>query len=132
MRLRVLASKKFEVVEIADSNDSATSFLSDSEAQWSGAVRGMKALFGRYAELGRQGMTTDWFHEVSRSEGIWQFCKGRLRVFCFVDGGRLLILTHGALKKTQKASVEEVNRAIAARDRYFAAKQRGLITRDEE
>lgn len=132
MRLRVLASKKFEVLEIADSNDSAIGFLSDSEAQWSGVVRGMKALFGRYAELGRQGMTADWFHEVSRSEGIWQFSKGRLRIFCFVDGGRLLILTHGALKKTQKASVEEVNRAIAARDRYLVAKQRGLITRDEE
>lgn len=132
MRLRVLASKRFEVVEIADSDDSATSFLRDSEVQWSGMVKGMKALWARYAEMGRQGMTADWFHEASRSEDIWQFRKGRLRVFCFVDGGRLLILTHGAIKKTQKASIEEVNRAIAARDRYLVAKQRGLITRDEE
>lgn len=132
MRLRVLASNRFEVVEIADANDSATTFLFESEAQWSGAVRGMKALWGRYAELGRQGMTADWFHEVSRSEGIWQFSKGRLRVFCFVDGGRLLILTHGALKKTQKVSIEEVKRAVAARDRYLTAKQCGLITWDEE
>lgn len=64
---------------------------------------GMFALFQRYAAAGRQKLPTAVFHEADRGSGVWQFIKGRLRVFCFIDDGAMVVLTHGMVKKTQKA-----------------------------
>jgi len=88
----------------------------------------MPALFERYAAAGRLQLTTAVFHEANKQEGIWQFIKGRLRVFCFMDeDGTLLVLTHGAIKKQQKADRQEVARAVRLRDAYLSAKRNGNL-----
>lgn len=69
-------------------------------------------------------LTAALFHEVDKDEKIWQFTKGKLRVFCYIDNdGKLLLLTHGALKKSQKVDPREVRRAIAIKHRYLEAKE---------
>lgn len=91
------------------------------------SAKGFRALFRRYAELGRQGLTTELFHEVDREEGIWEFIKGRLRVFCFLDEGAIVVLSHVGVKKTPKVAKTEITIALEAKRRYLQAKTRGPI-----
>lgn len=51
-----------------------------------------------------------------------------VRVFCFIDAqGGLVVLSHGAIKKTQKADPQEVDRAIRLKRQYEAAQKEGSI-----
>lgn len=86
-------------------------------------AKAMQKLFDRYAKGGRQQLTTALFHEADREHGIWEFTHGRLRVFCFMDNGALIVLAAFAIKKTQKADSAGVRRAISVRDQYLDAKQ---------
>ncbi|WP_317048138.1 type II toxin-antitoxin system RelE/ParE family toxin [Pontibacter diazotrophicus] len=43
--------------------------------------------------------------EFSSASGIW-------RVFCFFDGGKLVILLNGFQKKTQKTPKKEILKAL--------------------
>lgn len=45
------------------------------------------------------------------------------RVFCFFDGGRLIILLTGFQKKTQRTPKEEINRAVRLMNEYFEEKR---------
>ena len=45
----------------------------------------------------------------------------RLLAFWDNDTGRLIIATHGFIKKTQKTPEKEIERAIALRKEYFAS-----------
>jgi len=128
MKLRLLTKKRFRVASIAEKADSVETFLYESSMQWPAHAKGCYALFERYAEYGRDGMTTDWFHEANKQSGIWQFIKGRLRVYCFMDDGDLVILTHGSVKKTQKADPKQIERAVAQKAQYERAKALNKIT----
>lgn len=88
------------------------------QKQYSATVRGLSALFSRYAEKGKAGLTHEMFHEVDSKNGIWEFIRNDLRIFCFRDGSHV-VLTHGAIKKTQKVDPLEVTTASAAKKKYF-------------
>lgn len=81
-------------------------------------AKGFKGLFDRYANAGFQQLTTDLLHEVDKTEKIYEFIRGDLRIFCFFDGEKV-ILSHGAVKKGQKVDQQEVARAIANKNEYF-------------
>ncbi len=119
MKLQLLVKRRFRVAFVAERNtESVEKFLHRASKQWAAHAKGCYALFARYAEYGRDGMTADWFHEVDKQSGIWQFKKGRLRVYCFLDGGDLVILTHGSVKKSQKADPKEIGRAVLLKAQY--------------
>lgn len=63
---------------------------------------------------------------------IWEFIQGRLRVFYFYDEGRVVVCTHGLVKKTQKTPKGEITAANRVRVQYLAAKQRGDLFIEEE
>jgi len=91
-------------------------------------AKGMLSLFERYAQDGRARLTSSNFHEANKEHGIWQFIKGPLRVFCFIDpDGGLVVLSHGAVKKSQKADPQEVSQAIRLKDSYLNAKKANSI-----
>jgi hypothetical protein len=124
MKLTVLKEKRFRVAAIGIGDDSAVlTFLKEAVPDMQGSAAGMWALFDRYADDGRKRLTTAVFHEANKQEEIWEFIKGRLRLFCFLDEGALVILTHGAVKKTQKADKSEVREAVHMKRAYFEAKQ---------
>jgi len=132
MRLIVVNRFRFAVAALAnDDGAEVLEFLRDVPADMRGSAAGMLALFERYAEGGRQRLPTSTFHEASRKDGVWQFIKGRLRVYCFIDDGSLVILTHGSVKKTQKADRGEVARAARCKQQYLAAKARGEVRHEE-
>jgi hypothetical protein len=126
MRLVLVHDKRWRVAALAEpAAIPALDFLMEAPADFRGSAKGMWALFDRYAEGGRQKLTAELFHEASRNDEIWEFIKGRLRVYCFIDDGALVLLTHGAIKKTRKADGSEVARAVRLRNEYVAAKQSG-------
>lgn len=119
MKLRLLSKKRFRVASVEEKNaESVEEFLQDASTQWPAYAKGCYALFERYAECGRQGMMADWFHEADKQGEIWQFKKGRLRVYCFLDDGDLIILTHGSIKKSQKADSKQIERAVHLKAQY--------------
>lgn len=54
---------------------------------------------------------------------IWEFIAGRLRVLWFYDEGRIVVCTHGFVKRTRKAPAGEIEQAQAAYEAYQAAKK---------
>jgi hypothetical protein len=62
---------------------------------------------------------------------IWEFkTPGGVRLLCFFDSGRLVILTNGFKKKKDYAA--EISRAVVLRGRYLAAKSSECLTFREE
>lgn len=123
MKLMVVEEGANEVCDIVENDEpEALGFLSNAAPDMQATAKGFRALFRRYAEGGRNKLTAELFHEVDSENGIWEFVRGRLRVFCFMDGGRLLILTHGSVKKSQKVAPQEVARAARRKDAYLADK----------
>ncbi len=91
----------------------------------------MLKLFERYAVGGRQALTAELFHEAGDNGNIWEFVKGRLRVYCFKDDNGLVILTHGVVKKTQTTAQSDITRAVREKEAYLVAKKNGQLTRQE-
>lgn len=53
-------------------------------------------------------------------------------MFWFYDEGRVVVCTHGIVKKSQKTPKQAIEHAKQAREAYFAAKQRGALNIEEE
>lgn len=49
--------------------------------------------------------------------------QGQVRIYCFFDVGRVILLTHGTIKKQQKADPEDLKRAKRLRKAYLMAKR---------
>ena len=45
------------------------------------------------------------------------------RIFCFFDEGKLIILTNGFQKKTQKTPKREIERALKIKKEYYGGKK---------
>ena len=104
-------------------------FLASQAREGNKAVDGFVSLFEQYAREGRNGVTAGQFHEADASEGIWRFAKGKLRIYCFKDPDEksLVLLTHGALKASQKTQKSDIQQAVSLRDQYLTDKEAGNI-----
>lgn len=133
MRLLALEKSQWTVAAVVGSRASRVEcevlqFLSGQEARNQAHARGMRVLFQRYARGGRRLLTIDLLHHADQNEGILEFRKGGLRVFCFEDADRrLIVLTTGCIKKGNKADKKAVGKAIALKKEYLAAAKSGDI-----
>lgn len=74
------------------------------------------------AEHGFHNVPSGWSHEASKQHGIYELVKGRLRLFYFKGKDKqIVVCTHGAMKKSQRASTKEVNKAKSYKDDYTEA-----------
>lgn len=121
-----LFKDRFEVIALSELSEEfiqkipALDFLQlhAKPGQYCGTAKGFYSVFKRYAEGGRSKLTAALFHEVDKSEKIWEFVKGDLRIFCFLSGEKA-VLTHGAIKKSQKVDSQEVARAVTAKNLFL-------------
>ncbi len=60
---------------------------------------------------------TDGLYEIRVQQGSDIF-----RIFCFFDEGKLIIVTNGFQKKTQKAPKKEIEKAIKIKNEYESEK----------
>lgn len=52
-------------------------------------------------------------------DDIFEFKGFQSRLFCFFDKGRLIILSHGCIKKRDKLDPVEIKKARNRKDEYF-------------
>lgn len=68
----------------------------------------------------------EYFKKMEGTDGIWeirvQFASNIFRFLCFFDGNRLIIITHGFTKKTEKTPKREIDLAEQRKKDYFRRK----------
>jgi Phage derived protein Gp49-like (DUF891) len=52
-------------------------------------------------------------------EDIFEFKGFQSRLLCFFDKGRIIILSHGCIKKRDKLDPAEIKKAIKRKEEYF-------------
>jgi phage-related protein len=62
--------------------------------------------------------STDGLYEIRVQQGGDIF-----RIFCFFDKGKLIVLTSGFQKKTQKTPRQEIEKALKIKEEYYAEKK---------
>ena len=133
MDIVMLQEGQYRVAALTEKDRSGISipaldFLESQSRSGDKAADGFRSLFELYSERGRQGVTADQFHEVDSKHNIWRFRKGRLRIYCFRDPDErsLILLTQGALKKSQRTDKADVQGAVRMKERYLDDKLAGL------
>lgn len=72
--------------------------------------------------------SSELFKKLDGNSGLWEFrtvyngLQYRLLAFWDEQEKRLVVATHGFVKKTWKVSSKEISRAIALRKKYYEAK----------
>lgn len=122
MNLVEIASSKFKVMAVMDGNTCpAIDFLVSGEATTQSSRSGLLVMIETVAENGLDGVPPTWLHEASKQHGIYEFIKGRLRLFFFKGAnGQIAVCSGGVLKKTGKADKSAVSKAAEFKARYFA------------
>jgi hypothetical protein len=77
----------------------------------------------RIVFMAEQGLPRDERKFKHEEDGIFAIKQGQVRIYCFLDAGRLVLLTNGTLKKKQKADPEDLKRAKRLREAYLTAKR---------
>jgi hypothetical protein len=102
-------------------------FFQDQAAQHPDEFAELLAVLTRTACDGPLHNETKFKH-LAGTDGLFEFkTRGGLRLFCFFDDGRLIICTHGTVKKRQKADPAEIARADRMKKEYEQAKQTGNL-----
>lgn len=126
MKLRRVRRGHWDVVAACGSRGECPllDFLASLEAQLEPDGRAMLRLLSFVAEQGPP-------HNVEVSHkivgDIWELIAGRLRVLWFYDQGRLIVCSHGFVKRTRKTPSSEINRAQGVFDAYQNAKRSGTL-----
>ena len=110
MILFEILSFKFSVCAPGESQTDCElrSFFSGLESNLKKDGRRMLGLLKRVAQRGPD-LNPDICHQVE--EKIFQFSQGRIRVLWFYDQNKIILCTHGFVKKTQKTPQKELKLA---------------------
>ena len=64
----------------------------------------------------------EYFKHIEGTNGLYeirvQFGNDIFRIFCFFDEGKLVVLTNGFQKKTQKTPKKEIEMALKIKEEY--------------
>ena len=60
-------------------------------------------------------------------DGIYELIKGQLRVLYFTDKNRVIICSHGLVKKTGKVPKKDIAKATKGRRKYREARTDGQL-----
>ena len=77
----------------------------------------------------QQKVPSSYLKHIEGTDGLYElrakFSTDIVRVFCFFDGERLIVLLSGFQKKTQKTPQGEIHRALRLMQEYYQEKGRG-------
>jgi len=90
-------------------------FLNALGANYQASRNALFALFDRISVDGPI-RDTEKSHKLN---DVWEFIEGDLRVFYFYDRGRLIICTHGIIKKGKKTKKRDIRHAEKLREEYI-------------
>ena len=74
-----------------------------------------------------QQIPKTYLKHIEGTEGLYeirvQLGNDIFRIFCFFDEGKLIVLTNGFQKKTQKTPKNEILKALKIKDEYYENKK---------
>jgi phage-related protein len=126
MRLRRIIGAQWDVLAVCTPRGECPlrEFLADLPANLAADGRSMLRLFSFLAEQGPP-RNVDVSHKIAGE--VWELIAGRLRVLWFYGEGRVVVCSHGFVKRTKKTPPIEIYRAQAVFNEYqIAKKQRDL------
>lgn len=128
MRLKRLIKDRWRICAPLDAQNrtEVETFLSELDGNYEANIGGMLALMERYAKLGPNGMNDAICHIANKKEKIWEFIKGRLRVYWFDAGNEIVVCVCACIKKSQKVDPTMVDKAIQMKNDYFRLKAAGI------
>ena len=116
----VFAGRRFDICEIVLGNRHRVTEFIDSLEETD--QKKIIALLSYTAENGTPS-NPEKFRKLEG--GIWEFKSHQVRILCFFDKGRIIIMTHGFLKKRGKTPRGEIEKAGKLRNAYFGERGRG-------
>lgn len=123
MRLLILEEDRHKVCAITDDTDNCPVLEFLRTVDRSTDAERIKYLFKIYAKNGRRGLTTEMFHEADNARDVWEFKKGRIRIYCFIHNNGLIIASHGIIKKKQTTDRRDVDKVVRLRELFLIAQQ---------
>lgn len=135
MRLEVIVDGRWRICSpILGNKEDCTfvEFVDSLGANLQKKVGGLLAMMEQHSQHGSASFNVAQCHYVDQREQIYQYSKGRLRLFWFEDAGRVVICTHGIVKSDQRTPKREIERAIDIKRRYMTAKAEARISFVEE
>lgn len=134
MQLKILISGKWRITSpMTRAGCSETeAFFEELAACFDANVAGLIAMMEAHSKFGPEQFNSTQTHYVDQKEKIYEYIKGRLRLFWFEDDDRVVICTHGIVKKSQKTPKREIDRAINVKHAYKQAKAKNRLTMIEE
>ena len=107
-------------------------FLKSDDANTLSARLGLLEMFQHISENGWENTPSKWSHEANKENKIFEFIKGKWRIFFFKgEGNQIAICTSWLYKKTKKVDVASVNRAIEYKKQYELAIQNDELEIEE-
>ena len=127
MILRTVSSGLYRVLAICTERGECEllSFLGEMVGSIKKDAIRMANLLERTAKEG-PSKRTEISHQLK--DEIFEFIQGRLRVLWFYDEGRVVVCTHGFIKKSKKTPRGEIQQAKEIHRRYFEDKAKGKNT----
>jgi len=108
----------------------ADDFLCGLAANFAKDVNRVRALFTHVAQKGPILLPCEVSHNIAPE--IFEFIRGRLRIAWFYgEGGKIVICSHGFVKKGQKTPRAEIATAQRAKENYMAAQRDGNVVIEE-
>lgn len=118
----VLAEARYKVVAMPKGGTyPAHDFLSDENADFLANRAALVELLEMVSVDGLNGLPTALCHLADQKNGIYEFVKGRLRLYFFKGvNGDIAVCTVGTVKKTQKVDPAMVDAAKKMKAEYHA------------
>src|ERR1700730_3495864 len=126
MRLRRVHRARWDVLAVCGPRGDCPllEFLAGLEARLAADGRAMLRLLAFVAEQGPP-RNVETSHKIAGE--IWELIACRVRVLWFYDAGRLVVCSHGFVKRTRKTPGGEIERARSAYEAYLAAKRSATL-----
>ncbi len=106
----------------SDGRSQVEIFMDDVSSNFQSNISGLMVMMERHSKHGCETFNTEQCHYVDQSEKIYEYIKGRLRFFWFEDEDRVIVCTHGIVKKSQKTPKREIDKALRVKTAYLLSK----------
>jgi hypothetical protein len=128
--LKPLVIGKYAIVAVMDGETCpAEEFIKQGEATTEASREGLITMLLYVAANGLDNTPTGWTHEANKQKKIYEFIKGRLRLFFFKGkDGQIAVCTGGTLKDGKKSDPASVNKASQWREEYMTAFDNGTLS----